>query len=42
MSTVLKSYFPMLWERTELLDEIRNNKELSATFYEDSLYHYSF
>lgn len=32
MSTTLKSYFPMLWERTELLKEIRKNKSLSSIF----------
>lgn len=32
MSTKLKSYFPMLWERTELLKEIRKNKSLSSVF----------
>ena len=32
MSTKLKSYFPMLWERTELLKEIRKNTSLSSVF----------
>ena len=32
MSTKLKSYFPMLWERTELLKEIQNNTSLSYIF----------
>ena len=32
MSTNLKSYFPMLWDKTELLSEIRTHDDLSATF----------
>ena len=32
MSTNLKSYFPMLWDKTELLSEIRTQDDLSATF----------
>lgn len=33
MSTSLKHYFPMLWEKEELLDNIRSSKNLSAIFY---------
>lgn len=33
MSTSLKHYFPMLWEKEELLGNIRSSKNLSATFY---------
>ena len=32
MSANLKSYFPMLWDKTELLSEIRTHDDLSATF----------
>ena len=33
MSTNLKQYFPMLWEKNELLNEISNDKHLSGIFY---------
>ena len=32
MSTNLKTYFPMLWDKIELLSEIRKHNDLSATF----------
>ena len=32
MSANLKSYFPMLWDKIELLSEIRKHNDLSATF----------
>lgn len=32
MATKLKQYFPMLWEKQELLWEIRNNPKLSSLF----------
>ena len=32
MSTKLKQYFPMLWERSELLDEIKSHKELLSVY----------
>lgn len=32
MTTKLKQYFPMLWEKQELLWEIRNNPKLSSLF----------
>lgn len=32
MSTKLNTYFPMLWDRLELLEEIRKRKDLSAIF----------
>ena len=32
MSTKLKQYFPMLWERSELLDEIKSRKELLSVY----------
>lgn len=33
MSTKLKSYFPMLWDRLDLLHEIKKNKKLSNIFH---------
>ena len=37
MSTNLKTYFPMLWDRLELLEEIKKHSELYATFYKGSI-----
>ena len=32
MSEKLKNYFPILWDRLELLEEIRKRKDLTAIF----------
>ena len=37
MNTNLKQFFPILWEKTELLDKINANRYLSATFYKWTL-----
>ena len=37
MNTNLKQFFPILWEKTELLDKINADRYLSATFYKWTL-----
>ena len=37
MNTNLKLFFPILWEKTELLDKINADRYLSATFYKWTL-----